>query len=85
MLKTGYARTDVTPPLGLPIDGYYKDRFVEGVLDPLEICCIAIDNDGTKVLILSIDSCGVNITEQFTEFRRNIEKVTGVPYTNIYI
>ena len=85
MLKTGYARTDITPPLGLPIDGYYKDRFVEGVLDPLEVCCIAIDYDGTKILIISIDSCGVNITEQFTGFRKNIEKVTGVPYTNIYI
>ena len=72
MLKTGYARTDVTPPLGLPIDGYYKDRFVEGVLDPLEVCCIAIDCDGKKVLILSLDSCGVNVTEQFTGFRKNI-------------
>lgn len=85
MLKTGYARTDVTPPLGLPIDGYYKDRFVEGVLDPLEVCCIAIDHDGTRVLIISLDSCGVNITEQFTGFRNSIEKVTGVPFENIYI
>ncbi|MDO4939679.1 MAG: hypothetical protein Q4E54_06940 [Lachnospiraceae bacterium] len=85
MLKTGYARTDVTPPLGLPIDGYYKDRFVEGVLDPLEVCCIAIECDAEKVLIISLDSCGVNVTQQFTGFRRSIEKATGVPFTNIYI
>lgn len=85
MLKTGFARTDVTPPLGLPIDGYYKDRFVEGVLDSLEVCCIAIDCNGSKVLIISLDSCGVNITDQFAEFRKNIEKATGVPFTNIYI
>ncbi len=85
MLKTGYARTDITPPLGLPIDGYYKDRFVEGVLDPLEVCCIAIECDRKKVLIISIDSCGVNVTEQFTGYRENIAKETGVPFENIYI
>jgi len=85
MLKAGFARTDITPPLGLPIDGYYKDRNVEGVLDALEICCIALECDGTKTAIISIDNCGVNITDLFNGYRKNIEKVTGIPFDNIYI
>lgn len=85
MLKAGYARTNVTPPLGLPIDGYYKDRFVEGVLDELEVCCIALECDGTKTFIMTIDSCGVDIDAEFTRFRKSIEAATGVDFNSIYI
>ena len=35
MLKVGFSRVDVTPPLGSYISGYYYDRFAKGVLDPL--------------------------------------------------
>lgn len=85
MFKAGYARVDITPFLGLPIDGYYKDRFVEGVLDPLEACCLALECDKTKALIISIDNCGSNITSICDEWRKNIEKLTGVEYDGIYI
>lgn len=84
-MKAGYAKTNVTPPLGLPIDGYYKDRFVEGVLDELEVCCLALESKGTKTLIITIDNCGVNVTDEFNKYRSDIEKKTGVPFDAIYV
>ena len=39
-LLAGFSRLDVTPPLGIPIVGYYKPRFAEGVLDAQRRCYI---------------------------------------------
>ena len=36
-LQAGFSRLDMTPPLGAYMDGYYFDRWAEGVLDPLNI------------------------------------------------
>ena len=34
-MKAGYARIDITPPLGSPIAGYYDPRIADGILDPV--------------------------------------------------
>ena len=31
-LYTGFARTDITPPLGVSISGYFHERLADGVL-----------------------------------------------------
>ena len=36
-LKAGFARVNITPSMGIPISGYFKERFAEGVLDDLEM------------------------------------------------
>ncbi len=85
MLKAGFARTDITPPLGLSIDGYFKERHVEGVLDALEVNAIVLECGDDKISIISIDNCGVNITELFNRYRKKIEEKTGIPFDNIYL
>ena len=84
-LSAGFARTDVTPMLGIPINGYYKERFMEGVLDPLEINALALSCADQKALILNMDNCGIVSTARVDEFRYYVEEVTGVPYENIYL
>ena len=37
--KAGFARVDITPPLGSFMPGYYKDRRAKEVLDPLQMNC----------------------------------------------
>ena len=34
--RAGFARADITPPLGTPIVGYFERRVARGVLDALE-------------------------------------------------
>ena len=36
-LQAGFARVNITPMRGIGIGGYFKPRYVEGVLDELEI------------------------------------------------
>ena len=35
MLEAGYAETEITPPLGGSMPGYFHDRQATGILDPL--------------------------------------------------
>ncbi|MBQ6329132.1 MAG: hypothetical protein IJI35_08980 [Kiritimatiellae bacterium] len=45
--KAGFARVDITPPLGTPIVGYFEERRAKGVLDGLED--MAINTGASKL------------------------------------
>ena len=55
--KAGFARVDATPPLGIPIVGYFHKRVADGVLDPLYI-------DSAKTLKEVIKTCDLDISEE---------------------
>lgn len=58
-LLAGFSRVDVTPPLGIGMAGYYVPRFAEGILDPLQINALALGCGDVKVVLMSIDHCGI--------------------------
>ena len=35
---------DVTPPLGSPLAGYFRDRFADGIISPIELNALAYSN-----------------------------------------
>lgn len=84
MLKAGFARLDVTPPLGTILAGYFSPRYATGVLDPLELNAVAFsDGENTDVLI-TFDALGMR--ESFcTEIRELIAERTGVPAEHIIL
>lgn len=45
-LKMGFSRVDVTPMLGIGIEGYYQERNAKGILDNLEINTLAVTGGG---------------------------------------
>lgn len=51
MLKAGFARLDITPPFGCPLDGYQRPRSVKCILDPLYLNALAL-SDGEKTLVM---------------------------------
>ena len=59
-LKAGFARVDITPPLGIHINGYYIDRYAEKILDPLEINCLALECGDTRVALIAVDNMGIH-------------------------
>ncbi len=83
-LKVGYARVNITPPMGINIAGYYKERIADGVLDELEACAVAVGDGKTTSLLITIDHCGLNKIF-LNEWRANIAEATGVPAEAIYI
>ena len=83
-LKVGYARVNVTPPMGVNIAGYFKERIADGVLDELEVCAVAVGSGENTVLLITIDHCGLDKVF-LNEWRANIAKDTGIPAEAIYI
>jgi len=58
-LEAGFARVDITPPLGIAINGYFNIREADGVLDPLEASCIALSCGEKAVVLISLDNLGI--------------------------
>ena len=56
----GYAKTDITPPLGVFMPGYYKDRRAKEILDPLEVVCVAFSDGKTKAVVMQLDTEAVS-------------------------
>ena len=84
MLKAGFARLDVTPPLGTFIPGAGIQRFSEKVLDPIFLNALAISLDGETVIIVAADFLAIGM-QYANELRDVIAKRTGVPVKNIMI
>ena len=84
MLKAGFAKVDVTPPLGSPLAGYARERISDGVLDPIELVALALNDGENTALIITGDFTGM-WEKWSTEIRELISQQTGVPATNICI
>lgn len=58
-VEAGFARVDITPPLGSSLQGYYRIRPADGVLDPLLATAIAFEDGEKKAILISVDLCGM--------------------------
>lgn len=76
-LNVGYARVNITPPMGINIAGYFKVRLADGVLDELEACCVALGSGDVKALLITVDHCGLG-KEVLTPIREAISERCGV-------
>lgn len=83
-LHAGFARVNVTPMLGIGITGYFVPRKADGVLDELEINALALACGESKVVLMSIDHCGIG-KEVLDPMRRHVCDVTGLPWEAVYI
>ena len=83
-LKVGFAKTNVTPPLGMGIEGYYVPRYAKGILDELEIRTLALSYGEKTLFMVSVPVCGVS-KENYIKFSEAIEKKTGISAENVFM
>lgn len=83
-LHAGFSRVNVTPMLGIWVEGYFIPRYADGVLDELEINALALSCGDDKAVFLSIDNAGVK-RDAVAEFKESIMAATGLPVEAIYI
>lgn len=83
-LQAGFSRINITPMMGIDIQGYFKTRLADGVLDELEINALALACGDSRVVFICLDNCGVaqNLTVKFKE---RVSEVTGLAMNQIYI
>jgi hypothetical protein len=83
-LQAGFSRVDVTPPLGIAINGYFVPRNAEKILDALEVNCVALGCGQEKVLLMSVDNLGI-AQKLLLPMRQAIREATGLPLEAIYV
>ena len=84
MIKAGFARVDVTPPLGTPIAGYFSVRKSDGVRDPIQLNAIAFGNERDAAILIACDFTGMTMA-RITPVRAKIAAATGVAADRILI
>lgn len=60
MLRVGFARIDITTPLGTNLSGYYEPRIADGILDPLLATAVVFDDGEHRGIVISCDIIGMN-------------------------
>lgn len=80
----GYASVNINPTLGIAIRGYYVPRFARGYLDDLEASALALQLGDRQVILISVDSCGLNAA-MVNRYRSAIEKATGVKAEDLFL
>lgn len=83
-LLVGVAETDITPPVGFPMAGYYHERLAEGTIDPLKAKAIVFRDGETAAALVVCDLIGI-ATDLSREVRRRVFEKTGIPENNIAI
>ena len=84
MFQAGFARLDVTPPLGNPLAGYPRERIADGMLDPIYLNALAV-NDGENTVILITGDFIYIMESAATPLRKQISERTGVPEGQILL
>ncbi|MCA9133217.1 MAG: hypothetical protein KDA45_08680, partial [Planctomycetales bacterium] len=83
-LLVGVAETDITPPTGFPMAGYYHERLAEGTIDPLKAKAIVFRQGDTAGALVVCDLIGI-ATDLSREVRRLAAERTKIPAENIVI
>ena len=79
-LKAGIAKGNITPKIGIPMDGFAaKRRYSNGIHDAIQAKAIVLDNGKKTVAIVSCDLCWldnkiVSITKDLIKNQTNISK-----------
>ena len=80
----GFARLDITPPLGVRIGGYYNARVTKGVLDPLYVRAIAFGEGEQSAVLLVCDLLGMYGPAAY-EWPVKIAEALGLPRSAVFV
>jgi len=83
-LKAGAAVVDITPPLGIKMEGYIVERVARDVHDPLLAKALVLDCSDATLVVVVCDLIGVE-RKCLDEAKRRIYERTGIPPTNVLI
>jgi hypothetical protein len=85
-MKIGLSKIDITPPVGCELAGfgYYLARYSTAVYDPLYAACLAVEDSGSKAIIISCDLLLLT-AEQVARIRVFITEATGLAPDSIMV
>lgn len=85
VFRAGAHAMEITPPkFPISVNGGMSDHFATGAHDPLNARCLVLDDGTTKIALVTCDSCMI-LRKVHDSARKQTEKLTGIPETNILI
>ena len=83
-LRAGIAVTDITPPLGYRMSGYFSERLATGIRDPLRAKAIVLRQGSERAALVFCDVIAISLGVS-SRARRQASEKTGIPAANILI
>ncbi len=83
-LTAGAAVTDITPPVGYRMSGYFRERLSTGTQNPLRAKAVVLRQGDESVAIVSCDIIGLSV-EVSSQARKRASQETGIPAQNILL
>lgn len=83
-LQAGYAAVNITPPFGIPLAGYFIQRPMDGVLDDLQICALALSDGENKAVIMVADLLGIRAVD-LNPVRQAVAKRLNMAVEGVFI
>ncbi|MEX2579197.1 MAG: hypothetical protein WD342_09070 [Verrucomicrobiales bacterium] len=84
-LKVGTGIQDVTPRMGVPLDGSISQNGpVQAIHDPLHVRALVFDDGATKVAVAVVDNTVLS-GSLIDEAKTLIEKETGIPGSHVIV
>lgn len=80
----GFSRLDITPPLGVNLEGYFHQRLCEGILDVLEVNAVAVKKGDDTVVLITLDSEACD-TAFYDLAREEVAKATGISKAGVLL
>src|SRR5258708_18571819 len=77
-LRAGTARVNITPPVGLPLQGYNRGRPSEGIRDELYARALVLERGETRFALVCADIIGLE-PDSVAPTRLLVEQTTGIP------
>ena len=83
-MKVGFARVEMTPPLGSYLRGYFRVREADGIITPLYVNAVSFDDGEKKATLVTLDLCGVS-KANCDVIRKYAAEKNGVDVDSIFI
>ena len=83
-LQAGLATTDITPPKGARLSGYFNERLNTATHDPLQAKAVVFAQGQTRAALVFCDLIGVS-AEVTTKARAEAARRTGIPADHIMV
>lgn len=83
-MKTGFAKIEITPPLGSNLNGYYRERYADHLIEPLYVTAVAYSDGKNTALTISLDISEI-LQRDTNDIREKVSKHTGVPFEAVFL
>ena len=83
-LTAGVAVTDITPPIGYRMSGYFSERLSTGTLNPLHAKALVLRQGDISAALVFCDIIGLSL-DVSSRALRQAEVKTGIPAANILL